>query len=249
MNLSADVLNKIFLAIIQGATEFLPISSSGHLAIISNLISGPDLFFFTVLHLASLIAVIIFTRKEIINLCSFRKEYRKLWLYIIIATIPAALAGFFFNNIVEKAFTSLRLIGIAYIFTAIILFLTKFSKNHSLLNSKNAIVIGVFQVLALLPGVSRSGITISTALFMGIDREKAAKFSFLLFIPLCIGAFILETGKHAYFNISIAISFIVCLISSLAFLNLLLFIIKKSKLWVFSAYCILIGLTSIIIGR
>ena len=100
------MLNEIILAIVQAATEFLPVSSSGHLALISNLISEPNLFFFTTLHLASLIAVVVFTREEIINLFSFKKQYRKAWLYLIIATVPAALCGFFFKDAIEETFSS-----------------------------------------------------------------------------------------------------------------------------------------------
>jgi len=128
------MLNEILLAIIQAATEFLPISSSGHLALTSNLISKPNLFFFTALHLASLIAVIIFTRKEIFNLITFNKKYKKLWIYLIIATIPAALFGFFFNNLIEKTFSSYLFLSITFLFTAIILFLTKFTTTNSKLN-------------------------------------------------------------------------------------------------------------------
>ncbi len=154
------MLNKIILAVIQAATEFLPVSSSGHLALISNLISEPDLFFFTVLHLASLIAVIIFTRGEIRQLLSFDKKYRKMWIYLIIAIIPAIGIGFLFRNTIEKTFSSLLFVGVAFIFTAAVLFLTKFAKTRTHLNAKNSIIIGLFQALALFPGVSRSGMTI-----------------------------------------------------------------------------------------
>jgi undecaprenyl-diphosphatase len=227
------MLNQIILAVIQAVTEFLPISSSGHLAFVSNLIDKPDVFFFTVLHLASLIAVLIFTRKEIYQLLSFNKKYRKLWLYLIIATIPAALFGWFFKSQIEATFASFLFLGIAFLFTGTILFLTKFSNRKSRINFKNSLFIGLFQVFALFPGVSRSGMTISSALISGIDREKATKFSFLLFIPLVIGAFIVEIGD-AYFSLSLVISFIICLLLSLLFLNLVLKIVKTGKFWMFS---------------
>jgi len=242
------MLNKIILAVVQAATEFLPISSSGHLALISNLISEPDLFFFTTLHLASLIAVIIFTRDEMRDLLSFKKEYRKMWIYLVIATIPAACIGFLFKGTIEKAFSSLLFLGGAFIFTGAILFLTKFAKRQDSLNAKNSILIGLCQTLALFPGVSRSGMTISSALFLGIEREKAVKFSFLLFIPLSLGAFLLEAGEGAYFNLSLAVSFFACLIFSLIFLNILLFVVKKEKFWMFSIYCLAIGLISLVLS-
>jgi len=241
------MFNDIILSIIQSVTEFLPISSSGHLALASNLISEPDLFFFTILHLASLIAVVIFTRKEIKELLSFKAQYRKIWLYLIVATIPAAAFGFFFKDVIEKSFSSLLFIGGAFFFTGIVLFLTKFAKQYSNMNGPRSLLIGIFQILALFPGVSRSGMTISSALFLGIDREKAVKFSFLLFIPLSLGAFILEMGEGIYFSFSLALSFFICLILSLAFLNVLLYLAKKGKLWAFSIYCCIISVTSICI--
>ncbi|MBM3233964.1 undecaprenyl-diphosphate phosphatase [Candidatus Pacearchaeota archaeon] len=240
------MLTEILLAIIQAVTEFFPISSSGHLALISNLISKPDLFFFTALHLSSLIAVLIFTRKEISNLLSFKKEYRKIWLYLIIATIPAGIVGFFLENIVESSLSSFLFLGIAFIFTGVVLFLTKFTKVYSKLNWKNSLFIGLFQAVSVFPGVSRSGMTISSSMFSGIEKEKAAKFSFLLFIPLSLGAFILEL-KNFYFSFSLLISFFVCLILSLIFLNLLVLIIRKNYFWLFSLYCLILGIISLIL--
>jgi undecaprenyl-diphosphatase len=239
------MLEELFLAFVQAATEYLPVSSSGHLALFSNLISKPNIFFFTVLHVASLIAILIFTRKEVVGLLSFRKSYRKLWLYLIIATIPAVIFALFFKNIIETSFSSFLFLGIAFIFTGIILLLTKFIRFNGKLNFRSSIVVGLFQMLALFPGVSRSGMTISSGLFSGIDKEKAAKFSFLLFIPLAIGAFIFEFSGF-YFNINLLISFIVCLLLSLLFLNLLLWIIKKGKFWIFSFYCFIIGIVSLV---
>ena len=240
------MLNEIILAVIQAVTEFLPISSSGHLALVSNLIGDMDLFFITVLHLASLVAVLIFTRKEIINLLSFEKQYRKMWIYFIIATIPAGIVGVVFGKFVEQTFSSLLFLGIAFIFTGVILFLTKSAKVSSGLDSKKSLLIGLFQALAIFPGVSRSGMTISSALFTGIEREKAAKFSFLLFIPLSIGAFLFESGK-AYFSMSLLAGFVICMVLSLLFLKLLLLIIKKNYFWLFSVYCFVVGGFSLIL--
>jgi undecaprenyl-diphosphatase len=240
------MLIQILLALIQAATEFLPISSSGHLALVSNLIDKPNLFFFTILHLASLVAVIIFTRKEIIQLLSFNKKYNKLWGFLIIATIPAALFGFFFHSTIEKMFSSYLFLAIAFFFTGAILLLTKFTNSKSSINPKRALIVGLFQVLALFPGVSRSGMTISGGIFAGIEKERAARFSFLLLIPLVLGAFIFEL-KEFYFSTTLLISFIICLLASLLFLNLLLRIIKAGKFWMFSFYCFLIGAISLIL--
>jgi undecaprenyl-diphosphatase len=236
--------NEILLAIIQSATEFLPVSSSGHLALLSNIISTPNLFLITILHFASLFAVLIFTRKELIEIASFKQN--KLLIYLIIATIPAALFGFFFSELIENAIHSLFFIGLGFIFTSGILLLTKIKVKKSELNYHNSLIIGLFQVLALFPGISRSGMTISSGLFSGVSKEKATKFSFILFIPLSIGAMILEIGE-AYFSINLLIAFILCFILSLIFLNLLYYIIKKDKFWLFSIYCLIIGIITLLI--
>lgn len=238
------MLNEIILAIIQAATEFLPISSSGHLALFQNLISKPNLFLITILHLASLLAVLIFLRKEIFNLLSFKEKYRRLWLFLIIGTIPAALFGVLFKDFIEKTLSSFLFMGIFFLFTSAIIFLTKFARNGRKLNIKNSLFIGLIQILALFPGVSRSGMTISSALFSGIKREEAFKFSFLLFIPLAIGANILEIG-NSYFSLSLLVSFIVCFVLSYLFLGILFTILKKKKFWLFSLYTLIMGLISL----
>ncbi|MEK6873373.1 MAG: undecaprenyl-diphosphate phosphatase [Nanoarchaeota archaeon] len=252
------MLNEIAMSIIQAATEFLPVSSDGHLALYSNLFSQPSLFFITFLHIASLLAVIIFIRKEIKFILSFRKETYRLWLCIIIATIPGALIGFLAKDLIEQAFSSLLVTGIGFLFTGTIILFTKIktkeNRKEMRINSKNSFFIGLMQSLALLPGVSRSGMTISTALFSGIEKEKAVKFSFLLFIPLALGAFSLEMLDYYKNNIPInipittlLISFVICFLLSLLFLNLLTYIIKKDKFWMFSFYCYLIGIITLIL--
>ena len=241
--------NEIILAIVQGLTEFFPISSSGHLALTSKLLGEQiDLFFITALHIASLIAVLIFTRKEIFELLTFKKEYNKIWIFLIIATIPGAIAGYFLEDIIEKSFDSLLFLGLAFLFTGFVLSFTIFKFRPSTFNYKNSLIIGLFQVLALFPGVSRSGMTISAAIFSGIEREKAVKFSFLLFIPLAIGAFALESSK-AYFNTTLIIALAICLITSLISLYALNYIVKKRLFWIFSIYCLVIGIIILIIQK
>ena len=238
------MLNEIILAVIQAATEFLPVSSSGHLALVSNLISEPDVFFFTVLHVASLLAVLIFTRKEIVELLSFDERYLKMWVYLIVATIPAGLVGYYFSGFFEAAFSSLLLVGVAFLATGLILVSTRNAKAFAKLNVKNAFAIGLAQVAAILPGISRSGVTISSGMFLGLNKEKAAKFSFLLFIPLVVGALFIEFGK-SYFSLVLVVSFFVCLILSLVFLKLLMVVIKKDRFWWFGFYCFAVGLISL----
>jgi len=240
------MLNQIFLAIIQAATEFLPISSSGHLALFSNLISQPDLFFFTMLHIASLFAVLIFCRREIVDLLSFDRRFRKLWIYLIIATIPAGFFGYFFKSFIQSAFSNLFYIGMGFIFTGLILLITKINFRPSKLNWKNSLFIGLMQVLALFPGVSRSGMIISAGLISGIEKDRAVKFSFILFIPLALGAFVSEIEEF-YFSGSLLISFLVCFIFSLIFLNLLYLIVRRKMFWLFSFYCFVVGVVCFLV--
>ena len=240
------MLNELFYAVLQAATEFLPVSSSGHLALVSNIIGKPDLFFFTALHLASLIAVLIFTRKEIFKLIAFEKNYRKMWVFLIIATIPAALFGFLFQDFIEQTFSSYLFLASAFFFTGTILLLTRFFKARSNLTWKNSLFIGIAQALALFPGISRSGMTISSSLFSGIKKEEAVKFSFLLFIPLALGAFILELEDY-YFDLSLAVSFVLCTLLSILFLNLLYYVVKTNKFWIFSVYCFLFSMVSLLL--
>ena len=240
------MINEITMAIVQAATEFLPVSSSGHLALVGNLLGEHSLFFITLLHIASLLAVLIFVRKELVYLTKFSKESNKLLGYLILATIPAAIVGFLFNDFVEAMFSSYLFLAFAFFFTGCVLLLTKIKIKPKQQTWKNSLLIGLFQVLALFPGVSRSGMTISAASFLGIERLKAAKFSFLLFIPLSVGAIILSSGE-AYFSLSLVVAFIVCFVLSLAFLNLLYLIIKRGNFWMFSIYCFLISIFSLVL--
>jgi len=235
------MLKEIGLALIQASTEFLPVSSSGHLAVVQKLINFPDLGFILLLHIASLFAVLIFVHKELWGLITFDPEYVSWWKYLIIASIPAAVFGFIFKSTIEKAFSSYLSLGIAFLFTGIILYNTRYSPSGKDLSSGAAWYVGFFQVLALFPGISRSGMTISSALFKGIQRDKAAKFSFLLSIPLIVGAVLLESTK-IYISTPIIIAFFVCLVASLVFLYLLQKIVKQGHFWLFSFYCFLVSI-------
>lgn len=244
------MIKEIILAIIQAATEFLPISSDGHLALVSNILGTPNLAFITFLHLASLMAVIIFTKKEIVEIFKFKKESLKLILLIFIGIAPAAIVGYLFSNLIEETLSSYILIGVFFIFTGIVVFSTKYAKQQNKeVDKKSAFAIGLMQVIALLPGVSRSGMTISSSMFLGIDKEKAVKFSFLMLIPLIIGAFSLEFIKHpdtisSIPFLTLLFSFFVCFILSLFFLRMLNYIVKTEKFWIFGIYCFFIGVVS-----
>ncbi|MEM4181708.1 MAG: undecaprenyl-diphosphate phosphatase [Candidatus Pacearchaeota archaeon] len=239
------MIKEILLAIVQGITEFLPISSSGHLALLGKFFSEVNFSIFIYLHIASFLAVLIFFRKKIKDVIL---NDRKKLAFVIVGIIPAAFIGFLFKNFVEKSFNSLFLIGISFLITAIFLFLTKFRKEERKLDLKSSLLIGLFQILALFPGISRSGITISSARILGIKKEEAFDFSFLMFIPLSFGAFLVEISENSTFILSTSffIPFLVCFFVSYFSLVYLNKILKKGKLWFFGVYCLLIGIFSLI---
>jgi undecaprenyl-diphosphatase len=178
------------------------------------------------------------------KLLSFEEKYRKMWLFLIIGTIPAVVFALLFRDFIVAAFSSFLLIGICYFFTGFVLLLTKNLKPYAKLNWKNSLIIGLFQMLALFPGVSRSGMTISAGLFSGIKKEEAVKFTFLLFIPIALAAFIAEF-QQVYFSLSLLVSFAACFVLSLVFLNVLMAIVRRGYFWFFSFYCFIIGLVSV----
>ncbi|MBI2054203.1 MAG: undecaprenyl-diphosphate phosphatase [Candidatus Staskawiczbacteria bacterium] len=180
-----DIFQSIILGIVQGITEFLPISSSGHLVLLQKMfgIKEPPIFFDTLIHFATILAVIFYLRKEIWSVLKGlnKKENQRLVLLILLATIPAVVVGFSMKDEIDEIFNSLSLLAVSFLITALILFLTKFfengKKNLEKLSWLDSLLIGIFQALAILPGVSRSGGTISAGFFRGLDRTSAFKFS------------------------------------------------------------------------
>ena len=189
-----NLLQAILLGITQGITEWFPVSSSGHLAIIQNLFNiNVSMAFDIFLHFASLFVIIFVFYKDIkeifLGLIHKEKKYINLFLYLVVASIPAGIVGFLFSDLIEGIFSNILFVGIFLVITSIILFSTKFIKNRDKeLNFKNTFVIGLFQAIAVLPGISRSGSTVSAALLQGINSKDASRFSFLLSIPVILGA-------------------------------------------------------------
>ena len=239
------IYQAFILGIIQGLTEFLPVSSSGHLVITQTFlgISHPPLLFDVMVHVGSLIAVIIF----------FLSRLKKITLHLakltIIGTIPAAIVGLLIEPLLESIFTSLLIVGLGLIWTAILLASTKIwppSKKPFPLTPTKSLIIGIFQAIAIMPGVSRSGSTISSASIQGISKESAFYFSFLLAIPAILGAMVLQLSELQSLDQLLTIPFIVgflsATISGLFALRLLQHLIKSTKLHYFSVYCFLLGL-------
>lgn len=194
-----SILESIILGIVQGITEFLPISSSGHLVIFQNLLGlkEPQLIYDAFFHFGTLLAVTVFYWDDVKRLLSLSFEPNRERLLIIVASIPTAIIGFGLKDMFESLFASISAVGIALLITGVLLWLVEnidVSSNKDIfeLNWWYAVLIGIAQGLAITPGISRSGATIVTALFLGMNRDSAAKFSFLIFIPAVLGATSLE---------------------------------------------------------
>jgi|SRR5690554_582944 len=269
-----NLLKYLFLGAVQGITETLPISSSGHLVILSELFNmnkTDDLSFEILLHFGSLIAIVYFYRKtlaELIkNFFSFifntnrDKEnfidFKYVFL-LVLATIPAGIIGFLFNNFIAKNLTSLLTVGVSLIITAIILFLIskmpKGKKEKKDITWFDALFIGIIQALAIIPGISRSGSTVSASLSRKINIDNALKFSFLLFIPVSLGAMTLDIIDFIKnpITINLIIPYFIAFLTSIIFtyisLKIFIEIIKKGKLSYFAIYCFFVGTTSFILS-
>ncbi|MDI3472554.1 MAG: undecaprenyl-diphosphatase [Thermotogaceae bacterium] len=244
---------KIFLGIIQGLTEFLPVSSSGHLAIFGTIFQDMNVSFFTLLHLATLLAVVWFLRKYLFKLIvSFLKLDRNAWkifIYVVISTIPAGFFGLMFNDKIESTFGQNKLIALFLMLTGVVLLLSDFKKEGVLdiqrLGIFNALLIGIFQSFALFPGISRSGVTLVAGLMLGLKREEAVKYSFLISIPAILGAFLLES-KNMTIDIWGILGFVTAVLSGFVALHFLRFLTIKRKLRYFAYYCWLIALLILI---
>ena len=200
-----DYLDALILGVVQGLTEFLPVSSSGHLELAKALLGDravpeDSLLFTVILHFATALSTLVIFRKDVLQifmgLFQFRwNEDTKFSLKIVISMIPAALIGFFLEGHLEELFTGrIVFVGAMLIFTAGLLWLADKAKNtFKKVSYSNALVIGIAQAVAILPGISRSGATISTSVLLGNDKTEAAKFSFLMVVPLIFGK--IEIGR------------------------------------------------------
>jgi undecaprenyl-diphosphatase len=262
------------LGILQGLTEFLPISSSGHLVLGESLlkVKFDDISFEVFLHFGTFLSVVIIFRRTIwgmikavgekagavyggrsrINSLEYDQTYSNenwnLFCLILLGSVPAGILGILFKEVVEKTFSSPFFVSIMLLFTGSFLFLTKFFKKaEGKIKFFDALLIGIAQAIAMLPGISRSGLTISTGIFRGIKREKAAEFSFLLSLPAILGATalklkdVLNEGNPS-FNLWFYLIGMVCafLFGCLA-IKFLLNVIRKGKFEFFGYYCFLIG--------
>lgn len=257
----------INLAVIQGITEFLPISSSGHLNLLSyfmNMNTEHLLLFFLILHTGTAFAAIYFFKEDIINIfiglwdifqrksSSSAKEALQWMLLIICVSIPTGIIGIFFKSSVEILGQNLLFLGIAWIITSIILWSTKTHSNHEetllTFSYKKAFLVGLAQSFAVMPGISRSGATIAMAMLLGANSQFAGRLSFLAsFVPIFGGLLIEIVSLSQHFSItqlplfSLFIGFVVSFITGFLSLKFLMKILAHGKLYIFSIYCLVLG--------
>ena len=253
-----EIINAIILGIIQGLTEFLPVSSSGHLEIAKailgeNKVGEESLLMTVVLHFATALSTIIIFRKDILEILNGLFQFKNndsFWfsLKIVLSMIPAAFVGVFFNDEIEALFGgALTLVGSMLLVTGLLLFLADKAKaSAKKVGIKHAILIGISQAIAILPGISRSGATISTAVLLGIDKEKAARFSFLMVVPLIFGKMAKDilSGDLQYETttfIPLVIGFIFAFLTGMFACKWMIKLVKRSQLKYFAYYCFAIG--------
>lgn len=244
------MIKYIILGIVQGLTEFLPVSSSGHLVIMQKILNIPGHFVATslVLHLGTLLAVIVFFWQDILSLL---KNY-KLLIQLCLAVIITGAIGILGKDFFVSLFSSAKAVAVAWIFTGLILLATKkFTQlNKEKLQTKDALILGLAQSLAIIPGISRSGITISALFFRKVKRQLAFSVSFLISIPIIFGGALLEAGKieslaQAQIK-NLAAGLIFSFISGLIALLVLRLIIHKAKFYYFGYYCLLMAIVTLL---
>ena len=265
-----DIIQGIIIGIVQGLTEFLPVSSSAHLVFIQNILGvESSLAFDTFLHLGTLIAVLWFFRYDIYKMLKswwlslgdilqgrftegFKEDpYKRLAWYVILATIPVGIVGVLFEDSVDALFSGALYVPAFFLFvTGTILYLsqrmTSGNINYDNITKKEALFMGLGQACAILPGLSRSGTTIAAGLTIGLDKEFAAKFSFILSIPAIFGAFILQlkdigSAMDANF-LPVFLGFIAAIISGYLAIKWMLDLIQNKSLDIFSYYCWAVGI-------
>ena len=255
------ILEYALLGIVQGVSEMLPISSSGHLKIVKELldISNNDLSLEILFHLASLLALLVFFAPKLKKLIvgnylfifkrkeEYRGDFRYFWM-IVIASVPAGVLGLLLKDKIESLFLDVKYVGVSLLITSVILFLTyKLKERREELSYRRALEIGMFQGIGIIPGVSRSGVTYFGSKLVGIDSDDSSTFIFMMLIPVTLGSFVLSIDDiKGLLNISTLIpslvGFFMAFIFTLLSLNLFVKVIKDKKILYFSLYCLVVGL-------
>jgi len=256
-------IESLILGLIQGLTEFLPVSSSGHLeigAVLLDIEANENLLFVIVVHLATALSTIVVFREDISVILQDAIKFQwdesaKFIALIFVSMTPVFTVGMLFKDEIASFFNgNLLLVGAMLIITSLLLFFAHYKKSGTnAVNLVSALVIGVAQAFAVMPGISRSGATISTALIMGIERSRAARFSFLMVLLPIIGASILQLKDyaenplvHKIEVLPLVVGFMASFISGFAACKWMIRIVRKGKLTYFAVYCLIIGLIAII---
>ncbi|WP_349352073.1 undecaprenyl-diphosphate phosphatase [Flagellimonas sp. MMG031] len=257
-----ELIDAIILGIIQGLTEFLPVSSSGHLELGKAILGAQavpeeSLLFTVILHFATALSTLVVFRKDVFEilkgLFQFKwNEETQFSLKIIISMIPAALVGLFLNDFIEVFFDgAIVIVGIMLIITAFLLYLADLAKTTDKnVSFRSAFAIGMAQAVAILPGISRSGATISAAVLLGVDKTKSARFSFLMVVPLILGKVAKdlmggEISFHGDQAVAMGAGFVAAFIAGLAACTWMIKLVRQSKLTYFAIYCLVVGLIAL----
>ncbi len=258
-----SLLEAIILGIVQGLTEFLPVSSSGHLELVKAIFGGEtvakeSMMTTVVLHAATALSTIVVFRKDVANIFKGLFKFKsndEFWfaVKIVLSMIPAAIVGVVFSDELETFFNGqILLVGFMLLITGLLLFLAdRARRTEKIVGIGHAMIIGISQAIAILPGISRSGATIGTSVLLGIDREKAARFSFLMVVPLILGKIGKDIFSDEFTNsniqyLELSAGFIVAFITGLIACTWMISIVKNSKLKYFAYYCFVVGAVAII---
>lgn len=257
-----ELIKSIILGIVQGLTEFLPVSSSGHLelakAIQGNDFSAEESMMMTVvLHFATALSTVVIFRKDLVEIVKGLFQFKwndelQFSLKIILSMIPAALVGVLWDDLIESFFDGrILLVGCMLLLTGGLLFLAdKAKKTDKSVSFGAGLVIGVAQAIAILPGISRSGATISTSVLLGVDRERAARFSFLMVVPLIFGKIAKDVLSDDFTTqgmnmTALSVGFIAAFFTGLLACTWMIKLVKNSKLSYFAVYCLVVGIVAI----
>jgi undecaprenyl-diphosphatase len=259
------MIEYIFLGILQGLTEFLPVSSSGHLVIAQSLFKNftqPGILFDVMLHFATFLAVLIYFRKRVKEILKgilgffiyrYRVTYydnkRYIW-GIFWASVPTGIIGLYFNDKAEILFSSTSIVGYCLIITSLLLYFSDRKNPKSTINVQKSFIAGIVQGISVIPGISRSGSTIASLIYMDVKREEAAEFSFLMALPAVFGATLLQVKELSAVEMDMIVNYLAGMFAAFIFgiiaIYYMLIFVKRASLKVFALYCLILGIVSII---
>ena len=247
----SEAFKDLILGVVQGLTEFLPVSSSGHLALLQHYlgIEGDRLFFDVMLHFATLLAVVIYFRREVLSYV----RQPKVLLLIALVSVPTGVVGLSLKGLVERILTDPKPVAFAFFVTALLVFVVDRVEGKGTLaelGAFGALLIGVFQGLAVIPGISRSGSTIFASILTGLKREEAAPFSFIVSIPAIAGATLLELkdAKGLSFHQGYILGMLAAFLTGLLALKLFMETLKRRRFTIFSGYLVLLGIAVLLLS-